>query len=58
MKKTVKSVRGRPAILGKETVMATVRLSVAQARAIAKACRKAKMERSQWMRHVLEKAST
>jgi hypothetical protein len=57
MKRPSKATRGRPAILGKETVMATVRLSVAQARAITKASRKAKKERSQWMRDVLEEAA-
>ena len=57
MKRSTKATRGRPAILGKETVMATVRLSVAQARAIARASRKAKKERSEWMREVLHKAA-
>jgi len=49
---------GRPPTVGTgETVMATVRLTPEQDKAIRKAAKKQKKERSEWMRSVLFEAA-
>ena len=49
---------GRPPILGKKgAVIATLRLSALQDKAIRKASRKAGKERSAWMREALDAAA-
>jgi len=49
---------GRPPILGDgETVVATVRLTPAQDKAIRRAAKKRKQRKSEWMRAVLFEAA-